>query len=370
MQHLPLVHGPVSPVSPVSPVLPDHTTIPVARRQRTWYVVLIFCFFAAIIPETIATTSTSVAKIVTHVPDLFFIMAFYGPADLLIREALIRRRLGWGSLVLLGVAFGFVNEGVVAGTWYTNQYAGYAYLGQIDYAWAVALTVFHVFVSVILPIAFFEALFPSRAGKPLLRRRGVVLSAIIFLLVTSLVAFVPAYRVYRFAVFALALVLAFIAIRLPAAPPRRLSQEQPPRLWQVRLTGFFASVAYFAAIYVVPQITLKLAGPRIVAAQFADMVVVVLFAALLLAIGRRWTGRAGWSPRHTLALIAGALSFPILLFLLPPLWPTLEPLITLPFLALVIGLDLHLRRRERATLSAVGVHSAPPIEAPIEAIPQ
>lgn len=357
MQQLPLVDGPVSPLSP------DGPTIPVARRQRTWYVVLIFCFFAATIPETIATTSTSVAKIVTHVPDLFFIMAFYGPADLLIREALIRRRLGWRSLVLLGVAFGFVNEGVVAGTWYTNKYAGYAYLGQIDYAWAVALTVFHIFISVIMPIAFFETLFPSRAGKSLLRRRGMVISAIIFLLVTSLVAFAPAYRVYRIAAFALALVLAFIAIRLPAAPPRRLSHEQPPRLLQVRLAGFFASVAYFAAIYVVPQITLRLAGPRIVAAQFADMVVVVLFAALLLAIGRRLTGRAGWSPRHTLALIAGALSFSILIFLLPPLWPTLEPLVTLPFVALLIGLDLRLRRRERATLSMAAVHPAPPIEA-------
>jgi hypothetical protein len=356
MQQSPLVDGPLSPVSP------DHPTIPVARRQRTWYIVLIFCFFAAIIPETIATTSTSVAKIAAHIPDLFFVMAFYGPADLLIREALIRRRLGWGSLVLLGIAFGFVNEGVVAGTWYTNRYAGYAYLGQIDYAWAVALTVFHIFISVIMPIAFVEELFPSWAGKSLLRRRGMVLSAIVFLLVTSLVAFVPAYRGYRVAVFALALVLAFIAIRLPAAPPRQLSHKQPPRLWQVRLAGFFASVAYFAAIYVVPQITLRLAGARIVAAQFADMIVVVLFATLLLAVGRRWTGRAGWSPRHTLALIAGALSFSILIFLLPPLWPTLEPLVTLPFVALVIGLDLRLRQRERTALSVVADHPALPIE--------
>ncbi|HEU5347454.1 MAG TPA: hypothetical protein VFU63_02460, partial [Ktedonobacterales bacterium] len=74
---------------------------PLARR-RTWHVVLILCFFAAVIPETLATTSTSVAKILGDPTALLFIILFYGPADLLIREMVIRRRLGWVSLVLLG----------------------------------------------------------------------------------------------------------------------------------------------------------------------------------------------------------------------------------------------------------------------------
>jgi hypothetical protein len=61
-----------------------------------------------------------VATIVANPLELLAIAAFYGPAVLLIREALIRRRPGWTSLVLLGGAFGFVNEGVVAGTWYVE----------------------------------------------------------------------------------------------------------------------------------------------------------------------------------------------------------------------------------------------------------
>jgi hypothetical protein len=312
-----------------------------------WYVVLVFCFFAAVIPESIATWSTSVAKVVGHPADLLFVILFYGLADLLVREAMVRRHLGWVSLILFGIAFGFLNEGVVAGTWYTVAYGGYIYIGQVNYAWAVALTVFHTFISVIIPLAFIETLFPSRAGLPLLRRRGIVISATVFLLLTSVFLFVPSYRPYRIAVFALALTLALIALRLPAARPRILSATPPPGFWRLRWTGFFASVTYFVLILIVPPITLKLAGPYALAAQYVDIVLFILFSAFTLAIGRGWTARAGWSPRHTLALMTGVLMFSILITLLPPVWSTLEPLATLPFLLLLILLNIRLRRRDR-----------------------
>ncbi len=341
MQQVPVVEDQM-------PATASATSAP--RRRRTWYAVLILCFFAAVIPESIATWSTAVAEILANPGNLLFVILFYGPADLLIREALIRRRLGWVSLILLGIAFGFFNEGVVAGTWYTQQYAGYAYFGGVDIAWAVALTVFHVFISVIIPIAFFEVLFPSLAGVPLLRRRrGIIISAVIFLLVTSLVGFVPAYRPYRLAVFFVALALAIVALRLPAARPRALIADQPPGLWKLRWAGFCASVVYVALILIVPSITLNLAGPYTFAAQGADIVIFLLFSALLLRKGRRWTARAGWSLRHTLALITGVLMFPIMLVtLLPPLWGTLELFATIPFFVLLIALNLRLRRRERA----------------------
>lgn len=319
------------------------------RQRRAWYVILALCFFAAVIPESIATWNTSVARIIANPTDLLFIMLFYGPADLLIREAIVRRRLGWGSLVLLGIAFGFLNEGVVAGTWYTVQNSGYVFVGQIDYTWAVALTIFHLFESVIAPIAFIETVFPSHAGRPLLRRRGIVISAVVFLLVTALVAFVPAYRAYRFAVFALALVLAIVGFRLPSAPPRKTSTKAPPRLWALWLAGFGANLAFWVVIFLIPAIMARVIAAHMLVAQAVDIIIMALFSVWLLRVGRGWTASAGWSLRHSLALIAGVLTFPILLNLLPPFWNTLEPLLNLPFLALTIWLDFRLRRRERAS---------------------
>lgn len=337
--------------TPIPAVVSQPPAVEVARpvaRRRTWYVVLILCFFAAVIPETLATTSTSVAKILGQPTALLFVILFYGPADLLIRELVIRRRLGWVSITLMGVAFGFINEGVIAGTWYTVKPTGYLFLGTIDFAWAAALTVFHLFVSVIAPIAFIETAFPALTGRPLLRRRrGIVISAVIFLLITSLFLFVPTYRPYRIVVFALALVLALVAFRLPAARPRIPVARPAPGLWRLRWAGFFAMLDYFALIYILPTMTLKFLAANAVVAQVSDIVAFTLFAALLLWIGRRWTGRAGWSPRHTLALITGALAFPILLTLLPFFWPTLEFIATIPFLVLLIALNLRLRRRER-----------------------
>lgn len=154
-------------------------------RPAPMAVVLALCLLAALVPETIATWSTSVAAIVANPLELLAIGAFYGPAVLLIREALVRRRLGWRGLVLLGGAFGVVNEGVVAGTWYTETPDGYAAVGQVVVAWAVALTLFHLVVSVLTPLALVDALFPSWASRPLLGRWGMILSAVVLVVMTS-----------------------------------------------------------------------------------------------------------------------------------------------------------------------------------------
>jgi hypothetical protein len=352
MQQLPILDGQIRPDE-----IETETAPPAPRRRRTWYVVLTLCFFAAVIPETLTTTSTSVAKIITQPASLLFIMLFYGLADLLIREALVRRRLGWVSLIALGIAFGFMNEGVIAGTWYTVKPDGYTFIGQIDYTWAVALTVFHIFVSVIAPIAFIETIFPSRAGLLLLRRRGIIISSIVFLLLTSVFLFVESYRPYRIIVFALALTLAIIALRLPAARLRPMRATPPPNLWRLRWAGFLTMLGFFVLIYAIPPITLKLAGAHAVAAQAADIIIFVLFSALLLYMGRRWTGRTGWSLRHTLALITGVLAFPSLLTVaLPFFWPALEFLATVPCFALLILLDRRLKRRMRLLMDGDAAH--------------
>lgn len=108
-------------------------------------------------------------------------------------------------------------------------------------------------------------------------------------------------------------------------------------------------LSYFALIYILPSLTLKLAGRRVLAAQIADIVACVLFSALLLRIGRRWTGRADWSLRHTLALSSGVLAFSMLLtVVIPAFWPSLELFATVPLVVLLIALDRRLRLREGA----------------------
>ncbi|HEX9035675.1 MAG TPA: hypothetical protein VF808_01660 [Ktedonobacterales bacterium] len=304
-------------------------------RPRRWLSLLLFALLAGLIPETIATNSTSVAKILTDPLSLVAVAIFYGTADLFIREIIIRRRPRLAAKVLLGVAFGFVNEGVVAGTWYTVKPDGYAFVHGIDWSWAVSLTVFHLFVSVLIPVYLFDSVMPALAGVPLLRRRGMIVTSVVFVAFSSLAFFAPHDRLQRAAVFLVALALAAIALRLP---PKRTASSMPvrfaPGLWRLRCLGFLAMLVYFVCIYLLPALFAR-ANQRIGAASAAPALVanaiLLGLAGWALALGASWARSPAWSRRQTLALISGALAFSILVSFLPPLIATWEPLATVPF---------------------------------------
>jgi hypothetical protein len=325
--------------------------------------VLLFLLLAGLIPETIVTNSTSVAKI-AHAPiDLIFIALFYGTADIVIREAIIRRPLGLASKVLLGVAFGFINEGVVAGTWYTVRPDGYVYLNGIDVSWAVSLTIFHLFVSVLLPIYLFDSVAPSVAGVPLLKRRGIITMTLIFLGLSALVFLTPLYRPQRLAVFAVALTLAVIALLAPPALRASVpaSETRPaPGLWRLRILGFLALLLYFICIYLLPvifaAINKRAGGLPALPALLANVILIGLVV-WSLALGVGWSRRRGWSSRHSLALISGVLTFSVLFSFIPPLVATWEPLATVPFAIFLIILAWRARNADRRARLA-----APPLE--------
>jgi hypothetical protein len=339
---------PTQPLAPAA-IAPETP----ARPSRRWPLVLLFCLLAGLIPETLATTSTSVAKIIANPGSLLFVALFYGTADLVIREAIIRRPLGLTGKLLLGIAFGFVNEGVVAATWYTVRPQGYSFIGGVDWDWAVSLTVFHTFVSVLMPIYLFESVAPSVAGQPLLRRRGIIIASALFLGLSLAFALTPQYRAYRLAVFAVALLLTWIALSLPPAhtgAPADAVMKAAPGLWRLRALGFVAMLLYFVCIYFLPAlfatIGRRVGAPSALAGLLANAPLVALAVwATALCVG--WTRRAWWSPRRQLALITGALAFTALVTALPQLGSTYEPLVTIPFMLYLIILAWRARRAER-----------------------
>ncbi len=345
---------PAAPTIPAIPAGVTPITTPAARTPRRWPVILVFLLLAGLIPETIATDSTSVAKIVASPISLIFVALFYGTADLVIREAIIRRPLGTAGKLLLGVAFGFVNEGVVAGTWYTVRPDGYAYVHGIDWSWAVSLTVFHIFVSVLMPIYLIDSVFPSIAGVPLLRRRGIIITTILFVAFSSLAIFAPHYRGQRALVMITALALALIALRLPPARPAlptAIQAKPAPGVWRLRILGFLAMLVYFLCIYLLPvlfaAIGKRLGAPLALPGLQANAALIAL-AAWAVALCMGWARRPGWSPRRQLALITGALGFTTLLSLIaPPERAVGEPLITVPFMVFLNVLAWRAHRAER-----------------------
>lgn len=126
------------------------------------------------IPETIATFNNPPLVLLTKPFNLLFISAFYGSIALLVCELMHWRKLRWASILLLGMAAGSINEGIIAGTWYRVEGPpGYALIAGVNPAVAVGLTVFHTLMSTLLPILLVELFFLIFAIIPGLLGYGV-----------------------------------------------------------------------------------------------------------------------------------------------------------------------------------------------------
>ena len=114
-----------------------------------------------------------------------------GGAALLIREFVRRLGRGWGSILLLGLAYGILEEAFLTETLFNPNYLGLnlqllqpvfiASLG-IGLWYTIFVLTLHTVWSIGVPIALVEALVPERALAPWLGWFGTAIVAIIFAL--------------------------------------------------------------------------------------------------------------------------------------------------------------------------------------------
>ncbi len=333
---------------------PRVATVPV-ERLRTWPAVLTLFIFAALIPESIASANTPPLTWVLDPLVGLFMMAFYGSANLLIRELRVRRGLGWPGVLLLGAVFGFANEGIIAVTWFhVIPTDGYILQNGVDWAWAAGLTAFHAIFSVVVPIAFVEVLFPRIAARSWLSRRSTVAFAVLFVLTTA-AGFGPAtYRVNQWPVLAAMIVLTTVALALPPAKARAISTRRTPKLWPLRLYGVLAAFLFFFVLYGVPNIFGRHADLQTLRGLQVDYIAILaVYCALCVVVARRWTGRAGWGPPQVLALLTGGLVPSLVISLFAS--ARLQPLLTVPFFLWLVWLAWRVKQPSAQT-EAVAAH--------------
>ncbi|MCI4372460.1 MAG: hypothetical protein L3K02_02275 [Thermoplasmata archaeon] len=213
------------------------------------------------IPEYLSTSSPVLA-LVTN-PAFFFLqlainVGQYTAGALLIREAMIRWHKGWGSVLLLGLAYGVTEEGLGDNTLFNTNHAADGVLGSfghwvgVNWVWATAVLAFHVIFSIGLPILLLSLALPATRGRSLLGRRGLVV-ALASLAATTATETLIVYNQFHFwmgpylligsGITIAALVVA--AYRLPRnswAPP---SERPSARSWEVGAIGFlFFPIAF------------------------------------------------------------------------------------------------------------------------------
>ena len=102
-------------------------------------------------------------------------VAFYGSAAVVIRDLARRTGRGWPTMLLLALAFGVVEEGLLTQSLFNPDYLGlhklsFGYLPAlgIGLPWTIFVLTLHVVWSIATPIAVAESVFPegSRGWGP------------------------------------------------------------------------------------------------------------------------------------------------------------------------------------------------------------
>jgi hypothetical protein len=120
----------------------------------------------------------------------------YGTGAIFIRELVRQTGRGWLTMMLLAVAYGFVEEGLVTQSLFNPDYMhfrlldyGYIPALGIGLPWTIYVVTIHVCWSICVPIGLVECLFSARLRTPWLKKTGLIISGVAFVVGSTMVAF-------------------------------------------------------------------------------------------------------------------------------------------------------------------------------------
>lgn len=250
------------------------------------------------VPEYLVGSHT-----VLDLPLIVFLVPMYGGGALLIREVARRSGRGWPTILLLGLAYGVVEAGLLDQSLFDPDFAGQDFqsvaplpgLG-ISAFYLLVFVVGHAVWSIGTPIALIEALVPDRAEEPWLGVPGLLVTTGLYLAGSAMIYTelrttegydASAPQLVVAAVAALGLVVA--AFTVPLRRPTEGAGPAVPGPWLVLGIGFVAA-GLFGLVENWWGVGLSL-GVLVGTAWWVS----------------RWSGSTGWTARHRLALAGAAL---------------------------------------------------------------
>jgi hypothetical protein len=271
------------------------------------------------IPEYLSSSSALNSIVLNPVWFLIQIAAnlgLYLPGVLLIRYAVIRWNKGLASVLLLGAAYGILEEGIALSTLFYPNASPVGWLGQyghwvgVNWIWLAGILPVHMIFSITLPIILLGLALPCTRGNTFLSRGKLVLVFVI-LGVDVLGLIVISNTFYHYWMGSSVFLGSFLAIgilvwsayKVPAnilAPRNALSTRGTRGM-------FILGVAFYPAVLLTEGV-----GGSVHLPAAADFALVILVQALFLAYAIRNIG-AQSNERQLISLALG-LVFPILTF--------------------------------------------------------
>ena len=196
-------------------------------------------------------------------PALIVLAPMYGGGALLIREVARRTGRGWPSILVLGLAYGIVEEAFTTQSLFNPNYLslnqhlldpGYIPALGMGAWWTLFVLTLHTAWSICTSIALMEALAPSKATEPWLGRGGLAVAAVLFILgaiASTLIGYRQDHYLAGRAQLVWAAAICLLLIQLSLRTPQRstVSGRGVPNAW---VAGALTLVAG-SAVLLVPK---------------------------------------------------------------------------------------------------------------------
>jgi hypothetical protein len=274
----------------------------------------------------------------------------YGGGVLLVRELTLRWNKGWATVLLLGTAYGILEEGVAVHTFFSPGGSPVGVLGSYghwlgtNWVWAVGLSGFHGAVSIALPILIVSLWWPEARQLRLLEGRRFLWTALAYsstiLIFAAIAPHAPSSAGYAGCLLAVAGLIALargVPTDLLLAPVGR----EPPRPWMLLVLGF---------VYLPAWLLVGGVGPATHLPPLATIALVLLLCELPILLGYRYVGRLD-RPEAAFAFASGTIlslaGFSLILTLGQPLLGTVA---TIPIASLLL-IRLRQKIRQRSSLA-------------------
>ncbi|MCD2196976.1 hypothetical protein LQ327_26755 [Actinomycetospora endophytica] len=295
------------------------TTEPVDRRVRTVTDRRAAWTLVALAPLSAEATFSGISTPFIWL-GLLLLVPMYGGGALLVRELARRSGTGWPGMLVLGLAYELAEDGIglqdlTSTHLYTAADWGPRVLGLNTTFWEAQLG-YHLVFTVLIPIALTEMMFREHGPRPYHHRRGLVVTAGVFVVGVALVRAFPASQDpgYHLPWSALVGFLAAIAVLatlalavLPRLGPVRPSPVvSPPGPRTAALVSGVTTLVFLGLIWPLGPDS----GHPAVGSGAWVWIPMVAALGVAVAVGwrvARWCATDGFDDHHRIWLIGGAL---------------------------------------------------------------
>jgi hypothetical protein len=138
----------------------------VQRRNKA---ILALYFLSPVVGEMVSGSSPPLEFFTIF--SLIVLPLLYGGGALIVRELSVIWGKGWTSILVMGLAYGIIEEGLMVKSFFDPGWMDIGVLGEygrfmgVNWVWTVMLTLFHCVFSIAIPILLVNLALPDQAEK-------------------------------------------------------------------------------------------------------------------------------------------------------------------------------------------------------------